>query len=152
MKTLILLAGLGIGVWSLSSCDKAAQPSTCSDTTISELEENAGKANVRIKNETGMDLCQVLLNAQNTDLEEDEEPSGDLFYGNLPAYRYSDYTAVHGVRALAYIKATTPKTSYYLAPTDYMGLERLEPGRYTFVIKKYNGNCDSCLTLTIVRD
>lgn len=150
MKSWIFLAGLSLCTWALPSCTKSEQPTTCSQTKVSRIEMDGSKANIRIKNETGMDLCQVLLNSENN--PDDAVDGGDIFYGNLPSHQYSAYTAVNGVRELAYIRATTPKATFSLDPSDYVGMDTLAAGKYTFAIRKYTGVCDTCLTLTVIPD
>jgi len=150
MKRIFVFAAFGSCAWIFGSCNKEAQPTTCSETKISHMEVRDTMANVRIKNETGMDLCQVILNSENNSA--DAIDGGDIYYGNLLNNHITGYTAVEGIREIAYIHATTPKSNFYIDPTDYVGLDPLANGKYTFVIKKYSGTCDSCLTITVLPD
>jgi len=103
------------------------------DTTSTE-----GDVQIRIENVSAVDFSDVEVGF--------DETSRSL--GAVPAGGASAYGAFDVAYRYGYVRAETAAGPLVLQPTDYLGEELLDAGRYTFRLGVEGGD----LTLTFVTD
>jgi hypothetical protein len=116
-----------------SSCHKDEDTKiVCAFFPSSQLIENASTANVRIKNETGTDLCQVIVDPLGT--LSDFPKSSAKYYGSITNNSYSNYTSYNTIYRYSWINAFSVSENYYAKFIDYTGEVPLDSGKYTYIL------------------
>jgi hypothetical protein len=112
----------------IASCIKK-DVADCNQADISVLNTDLSKANVRIKNETGIALCQVELTMD----------TKVAHYGALVHMQTSGYMAYDKIYKFAFVKAYIPNDSLQFQPIDYVGETPLVAGLYSYILKRGSG-------------
>lgn len=105
----------------LAGCKKNSLKS-CSEHSISFCSENPAKTNLRIKNNSQYNFCNVYVNT----------PSGAVNCGILKKGQSSCYRTFDEVYRYAHIKLSMGDKVFELLPFDYVGEEPLGAGNFTY--------------------
>ncbi len=115
---------LVMAYWLLTACSKD-KPPKCYQSQVSVFNTDFAKPNVRIKNLTGVDLCQINLFMN----------GNTISYGALSVNQSSKYKAFDLIFRYADLKAYIPNDSMQLKILDYTGEVPLTAGFYTYIVR-----------------
>ncbi len=110
-----------------SSCKKDSLKD-CYEHSISACSENPLKTNLRIKNNTKYNFCNVVVNPY----------SGLVNCGNLKKGKVTSYRAFDIVYNYAFIQFFIGEKEFKVQPYDYIGEQALGTGKFTFILDIIN--------------
>lgn len=113
----------------------------CEEHTKSPCQEDANKTNIRIKNNSKYDFCNVII-----------DPSGKLTnYGIVKSGENSCYNYFDSAFQYAYVKLYIGDNEFILQPIDYVGEQPLGVGKFTYSIDVSDFN-NKTLTLKATKE
>jgi len=119
-----LLSFLGLALLTISCGDGEAETrSDCVEHVVSDCNEDASGVNVRIRNATGLDMCNLELNWGQYNLGELFDGEETCYYSQDVAYRYPSAYQFYVDDVLWGAEAI-----------DFTGEAPLDPGYYTYEI------------------
>lgn len=115
----------------MSACTTDPLPQ-CTEDEKSECLEVADKPNLRIKNGSSYDYCNVRVELDNQ----------TIYYGNLESGESSCYIAAETLYRYAYVELAIEGKMFIVQPIDFIGETPLPQGKYTYIItvEDKNGN------------
>ncbi|WMJ75562.1 hypothetical protein RCC89_20715 [Cytophagaceae bacterium ABcell3] len=119
--TLLLFSLLAV----FSACQKEDEVKECKEHEVSECRENADKVNIRVVNNTGHDICNLVVNPYN------EKKN----HGNLKKDEKTCYRAYSTAYSYGYIQFSIGDKEFVLQPIDYVGQDALEKGFYSWHVE-----------------
>ncbi len=126
MKTprkLFTLAIITLCLLSLNACSKD-KSYNCTEHLIAECNEDPSKINIRIRNVSEYDFCNVVLS-----------PFSDLTnYGCIDEGESTCYRSYDIAYSIAYVKFSIGDKVFELQPFCYVGEEPLTVGNHTYSI------------------
>lgn len=115
----------------------------------------AGPVEIRLRNASTVVLQDVVVVFPEAGLRTGgpvgpgDAESGDVAYGTVEPGAATPYRTIVRAYGYAAVTATAGGQEVLFVPTDYVGEDFLEPGRYTYELH-YEGG--SFLAITLVRD
>ena len=104
---------------------------------------DSNEVQIRIKNISAFDFIDVIVNTS----------GGENNYGNIISNQYSDYKTYDFAYRYAFVELKIDGNILILQPTDYVGEEKLNQGRYTYEINANEaGTQYEGLTLSLIED
>lgn len=124
-------------------------PASCSDP------DPSGPVEIRLQNTSTAIMQDVVIGFPEVTMggggpvEPADAESGDVDYGTIDPGAVTPFRTIAKAYRYAAVTATVEGQQVELIPTDYVGEELLEPGRYTYELH-YEGG--SFLGITLARD
>ena len=112
------------------SCGSDPLPN-CTEHEVTPCMENPDMANLRVKNSSQYDYCNVVVAI-------DE----DVFFGNILSGESSCYIAFNTLYSYAYIQLFIDGQEFVVQPIDFLGELPLSKGLYTYNILVPDENGD----------
>jgi hypothetical protein len=126
--------------FSLSSCKKDSLRQ-CTEHTKTPCQEKDDKTNIRIKNISKYDFCNVTIN-----------PNIDLAnYGIIKSRESTCYITFDKAYKYAYIRLNIGNKEFILQPIDYVGEQELGVGNFTYSIDVIDFD-NKILSITTTKD
>jgi hypothetical protein len=126
MKTprkLFTLAITTVFLLGLNACSKD-KSNNCTEHVVAECSEDPSKINIRIRNVSDYDFCNVVLS-----------PDGDLTnYGSINEGESTCYRSFDFAYSIAYVKFFIGDKEFVFQPFCYFGEEPLPAGNHTYSI------------------
>lgn len=123
------------------SCKKSSLKN-CTEHQVAPCQQDASKTNLRIKNESTYDFCNVLIS-----------PHGeDTNYGIVEAGQTTCYRPFTRAHAYAFVNLTIEGEELELIPIDYVGETELGPGNFTYTIGVESGPTNKSLSISASED
>ena len=122
MVKILFLLSTFLVILFCSSCDK--DNIFCEEHQKTNCETDEAKTNIRIKNNSGYDFCNVVLNPF-----DNSKNYGNIKNGQITCYRFFE-TAY----SYAYINLFINDGEYIIQPIDYFGETPLGQGYFTYSI------------------
>lgn len=119
----IPLVILSVFLFGFSACDKDATL-PCTEHTVSDCNPDPNKVNIRVKNVSDYNFCNVQVSPYS-----ELSNCGIIKSGELTCYRSYDVAYHYG-----YIRLDIGEKEFELIPFDYVGETSLAPGYYTYSI------------------
>ncbi|MBK9012662.1 MAG: hypothetical protein IPM82_00425 [Saprospiraceae bacterium] len=135
---------LAIMTIALSSCNKDSDKTNlvgCNEHTIAACSQEIGKTNLRIKNNSNYDFCNVVINPFSGNVN-----CGSILRGETTCYRAFDIAYHYG-----YVHLSIDGREYSLIPTDYVGETPLGAGNFTYLIDVPDISAES-VSITVIVD
>ena len=107
----------------LPSCNKDGLKN-CEEQSVAECTQNPNKTNIRIKNNSEFNFCNVVLNPSN----------GNTNFGIIKSGETSCYKAFDLAYSYAFVQLYINDKEYTLQPIDYVGEQELGLGNFTYHI------------------
>ena len=123
-----------------SSCKKSST-NKCDEHSVSACSENPDKTNLRIKNISKYNFCNVAVNPSSGTIN-----CGNLNKGDVTCYRSFDL-----VYNYAYIQLFIGEKEFKIQPIDYVGETPLGVGQFTYLLDIPDYNSDQ-ISITVQRD
>ncbi len=122
------------------SCKKDCM-NQCVEHTKASCQEDAGKTNIRIKNDSKYDFCNVTV-----------DPSGKMTnYGVVKSGETTCYNYFDIAYSYAYVKLDIGDNEFIFQPIDFVGEQQLGLGKFTYSIA-VNDYENKTLTITTTKD
>lgn len=119
-RTLILTSLILVGLF---ACSKNSLRN-CDEHSVSPCSEDPTKTNIRIKNNSKYNFCNVVF----------DPSSGPVNCGILKKGKMTCYRSFDTVYNYAYIQLFIDDKEFKLQPYDYVGEQPLGVGNFTYVI------------------
>ncbi|MEO6302134.1 MAG: hypothetical protein ABIP51_03070 [Bacteroidia bacterium] len=138
---IFLVACIGaIALTSFDSCSKD-KLKECTELPTTPCKEDLTKTNIRIKNISSNDYCNVIIKGQD---------GVTVNYGSLKSGETSCYNSYDKMYRYSYIKVTIDGEDFELQPIDFVGETPLEIGKFTYSVN--NNNEGKQLTISTTKD
>ena len=123
MKRLKFLLPVLFTLLLLSSCEKEDE-TTCEEHTVAPCVVDTTQSNIRIKNISGYDFCNVEI-----------DPSGGAKnYGIINEGEATCYKPFETAYRYAYVKLFIEEKEFIIQPIDFVGEQPLGMGNFTYSI------------------
>lgn len=135
---------LAIMAIAFSSCEKEGDKTTlvgCNEHVVTACSQEQGKTNLRFRNISTYDFCNVVINPSSgyTNI-------GTIMKGETTCYRAFE-TAYH----YGYIHLSINGKEFSMIPTDYVGETPLGAGNFTYLVDIPNIN-EANVSVTVIAD
>ena len=122
------------------SCNK--NDDNCAEHHLDTCNTDVEKTNIRIKNNSAYDFCNVVLN-----------PEGRYTnYGEIKGGETSCYRVYEKAYRYAYVNLYIDGEEYIIQPIDYVGEQPLGKGAFTYLIDVSDINNNYGLSIIATRD
>ena len=131
----------------ISCCKQKEDIAVCKAGKLSPLILDTNYANIRLKNNSGIDFCEIAFDEKGT-LSDQTSPTA-TYFGSLKNNSFTSYNYYKQVFIYGWVKAITIDDSIYVKPIDYISEVPLDKGKYTFILSK---GINNSLRLEAVKD
>jgi len=139
MKIFLLLFNLLV-ILICSSCDK--NNIICVEHQKANCDTDEAKTNIRIKNNSGYEFCNVMLNPFNSSTN----------YGKIKKGKITCYRVFETAYSYAYVNLFINDEEYIIQPIDYVGEQPLAQGYFTYSIAVTDINDLYGLSIVTIQD
>lgn len=121
-KLILVLTITSVFLLTITACKKN-EADDCIEHTVSDCNEDPTKINIRIKNVSDYDFCNVVL-----------KPSETTNYGKIEKGQSTCYRSFDLAYSYAYVQFYIGEKEFVLQPIDYVGEVPLSIGNHTYSI------------------